>query len=135
MDDDVIIIEEYENIDEPDAKFDFSNRKDRKSHTALGALCFAIGVAGGLLEFVAFLFFGSSAGNSPLDLRGINSGAIQPIVTVAGVLLMHSIGVFVGVLSLVKREKSRAIPIFGLIANVLMIGTTVVFVGVAWLVK
>jgi len=135
MDDDVIIIEEYENLDEGGANGLFGGDNDRKTHTRLGFVCFFIGVAGGLLEFVLFLLFGSTANNSPLDLRGINAGAVKPILTVFAVLLFHSVGMVMGVLSLVKKEKSRAIAILGLMANLLMIGATVIFVGIAWLVK
>lgn len=135
VDDDVIIIEEYENLDESGAGLGFGGNDGRKSHTRLGFACFLIGVAGGLLEFVLFLLFGSTTGDSPLNLRGINSGEIRPILVVGAALLFHTTGCVIGILSLVKKEKSRAIPIMGLLANLGMMGATVIMVGVAWLVK
>ncbi len=137
MDDDVIIIEEYENLDEGGSDYSpgAGGGDGRKHHTRLGFVCFFLGVAGGLMEFVLFLLFGSHASNSPLDLRGIDGGAIRPILIVAAVMLFHGLGCTLGVLSLVKKEKSRAIAILGLLANVCMMGITVVGVGVAWLVK
>ena len=136
VDDDVIIIEEYENLDEPGAGLGLGLGGDgRTNHTRLGFACFLIGVAGGLLEFVLFLLFGSATGDSPLNLRGINAGEIRPILVVGAALLFHTTGCVIGIMSLVKKEKSRAIPIMGLLANVGMMGATVIMVGVAWLVK
>ncbi|GEM_PF-6237822 len=135
VDDDVIIIEEYENLDEGPSSQGFGMDDGRGSHTRLGFACFFVGVAGGLLEFVLFLLFGSTTGDSPLNLRGINSGEIRPILIVGGALLFHSAGVVIGILSLVKRERSRAIPILGLLANLGMMAGVVVMVAVAWLVK
>lgn len=135
VDDDVIIIEEYENLDEGPSGPEFGMDDGRGSHTRLGFTCFFLGVAGGLLEFVLFLLFGSTTGDSPLNLRGINSGEIRPILIVGGALLFHTAGVVIGILSLVKRERSRAIPILGLLANLGMMAGVVVMVAVAWLVK
>ena len=135
VDDDVIIIEEYENLDGRGSGFDLGGTDGRKNHTRLGFTCFIVGVAGGLLEFVLFLLFGSATGDSPLNLRGINSGEIRPILVVATGLLIHTLGAVVGIMSLVRKEKSRAIPIMGLLANVGMMGGIVILVAVSWLVK
>lgn len=133
MDDDVIIIEEYENLDESETTYDFGGTSGRKSHTHLGIACFLIAIAGGLIEFVFFLFFGTSAGNSPIDLEAIKSGDIRPVIIVSAVLLFHAIGCVLGVLSMIKKEKSRGIPILGILANLAVMGITAVLVGVAWL--
>ena len=133
MDDDIIIIEEYENLDENEAAYDFSGSKDRKNHTHLGIICFLIAIAGGLVEFILFLVFGTASGNSPIDLQGFLKGDIRPVITVAAVMLVHSTGCLLGVLSLIKKEKNRGIPVLGILANLAAMGIIVIFIGVAWL--
>jgi hypothetical protein len=133
MDDDVIIIEEYENLDENEAARDFTGKSGHKSHTRLGIICFLIAIGGGLLEFVLFLVFGTASGNSPIDLQGIKTGDIRPIIIVAAVMLLHTTGCLLGILSLIKKEKNRGIPALGILANLAAIGMTVILIGAAWL--
>ena len=133
MDDDIIIIEEYENLDEQETTYDFGGKSGRKSHTRLGIACFLIAIVGGLTEFVLFLFFGTSTGNSPIDLEAIKSGDIRPVIVVSAVMLFHALGCLLGILSVAKKEKSRGIPVLGLLANLVVMGITAILVGAAWL--
>lgn len=133
MDDDVIIIEEYENLDENEAAYDFGGKPGRKSHTRLGIICFLIAIVGGLIEFILFLTVGTASGNSPIDMRSVVAGDIRPLIIVAIVMLLHAVGCALGLVSIAKNEKSRAIPILGLLANLAVMGITVILVGAAWL--
>lgn len=133
MDDDVIIIEEYENLDQQETAYDFGGNRGRKNHTRLGIACFLIAICGGLIEFVLFLTVGTASGNSPIDMRSVVAGDIRPLIIVGIVMLLHTVGCVLGLVSMVKKEKSRGIPILGLLANLAVMGATVILVGAAWL--